>query len=370
MTLEGKGFFIWKIKDCESGNPQQIAAEAQQAGFSHILIKVANGIYSYNYDWDHMVDLVPPVAQALKAVGIQVWGWHYVYGDDPINEARIAISRVQGLGLDGYVIDAESEYKESGKATAARQFMSELRSGLGSSVPVALSSYRYPSLHPIPWSEFLAKCDYTMPQVYWMKAHNSGAQLIQTIYEYENLNYHPPMIPVGAAFTEQGWAPTSGEILEFMDTARAQNLSAVNFYEWYNCREVLTPEHEIWNLIASYDWGSGTPQPQKDITEQYIDALNTHDVDRVVSLYDERAVHVTSTRTIFGKAAIRAWYETLMNQLLPNGLYLRTGFSGSGSSRHFTWVCQADTSDVLNGNDTLGLYEGKIGYHFTYFSVS
>lgn len=369
MALEGKGFFIWKINNCEMGDPQLIASEAQEAGLSHILIKIANGIYTYNYDWTQMIDLVPPVAQALKNHGIQVWGWHYVYGDDPINEARIAITRVSDLGLDGYVIDAESEYKESGKTTAAKQFMSELRSGFGNSIPIALSSYRYPTLHPIPWSAFLEKCDYTMPQVYWMEAHNPGAQLERTVREYENLEYHPPMIPVGAAFTEWGWAPTSSEILEFLDTARALNLSAANFWEWYNCREVLTPSHEIWDLIGNYDWGTGF-EPPKDITEQYINALNTHDVDKVVDLYNDQAVHVTSARTIFGKPAIRAWYETFFNHLLPNGTFQRTGFAGEGPSRYFTWVCQTETTDVRDGADTLGLSDGNISYHYTYFTVN
>ncbi len=369
MVLEGKGFFIWKIKNCESGDLQRIAAETQKAGFSHVLIKVANGIYTYNYDWNLMFDLVPPVAQALKDLGVQVWGWHYVYGDDPINEARIAINRVQDLDLDGYVIDAETEYKESGKSTAARQYMTELRSGLGKNFPIALSSYRFPSLHPIPWSAFLEKCDYTMPQVYWMEAHNPGAQLERTYREYESLDYHPPMIPVGAAFTEYGWTPTTNEILEFLDTARALNLTAANFWEWYNCREVLTPAHEIWNLIASYDWGSG-PIPPKDITERYIDALNTHDIDQVVDLYNENAVHVTSARTIYGKPAIRAWYETFITKLLPNGIFQRTGFTGNGPLRHFTWICQAETGDVHNGDDTLGLADEKISYHFSYFTLT
>jgi len=371
MPLQGKGFFIWKIVNCEGGDANLIANEAQNAGFSHVLIKVANGIYSYNYDWDKMIDLVPPVAQALHSKGIQVWGWHYVYGDVPLSEARIAIQRVQELDLDGYVIDAESEYKDSGKKTAASQFMTELKSGLGNDVPIALSSYRYPSLHPIPWNEFLEKCDYNMPQVYWMQAHNPGAQLTQSIREFESpsIYYHPPIIPVGAAFTEYGWTPTIEEIFEFLDTARALNLSAANFWEWYNCREVLTPEHEMWNSIANYDWEIGTPLP-KDITELYIDALNTQDVDNVMDLYDEQAVHVTAARTISGKIAIRAWYDQYLNIILPFAEFVRTGYSGTGNSRHFTWVAQAEMKLVLNGNDTLGMSDGKISYHYSYFTVS
>ena len=114
MALSGKGFFIWQIPNCEGGDAQKIAAEAKTAGLSHVLIKIADGIYTYNYDWAQHVDLAFPVAQALRAEGIQVWGWHYVYGNSPTAEADIAIKRIKELSLDGYVIDAETQYKEPG----------------------------------------------------------------------------------------------------------------------------------------------------------------------------------------------------------------------------------------------------------------
>jgi len=34
MALKGKGFFIWKIPDCEGGNAASIAAVAKAAGYS------------------------------------------------------------------------------------------------------------------------------------------------------------------------------------------------------------------------------------------------------------------------------------------------------------------------------------------------
>ena len=40
MALTGKGFMIWKIKDCEGGNADAIADVARRAGLSHVLIKV------------------------------------------------------------------------------------------------------------------------------------------------------------------------------------------------------------------------------------------------------------------------------------------------------------------------------------------
>ena len=167
MSIEGKGFFIWKIRDCEGGNPAAIAAAAAAAGFTHVILKIADGAYAYNVNSQTGVDLVPPVVSALKDKGIHVWGWHYVYGNGPTSEANIAIQRIQQLGLEGYVIDAEIEYQEPGKSTAASQFMNRMRSALPD-LPMALSSYRFPSYHAqLPWRVFLEKVDYNMPQVYW-----------------------------------------------------------------------------------------------------------------------------------------------------------------------------------------------------------
>ncbi|MCJ7536339.1 MAG: hypothetical protein MUO57_12475, partial [Anaerolineales bacterium] len=87
-TLQGKGYFIWKIPSCENGDPQMIADLAHQAQLTHVLIKIADGVNSYNiYEG---VDLVPPVARKLRELGIQVWGWHYVRGDNPLGEAHKA----------------------------------------------------------------------------------------------------------------------------------------------------------------------------------------------------------------------------------------------------------------------------------------
>ncbi len=363
MTLKGKGFFIWKIRNCENGNASQIAAVAKDAGLSHVLIKVANADGSYNYG------LVPPVANALRSVGIQVWGWHYVYGNRPSAEADKAIQRINDLNLDGYVIDAESQYKEPGKHKAARTFMNRLRNGVGNNYPLALSSYRFPSFHPIPWNEFLSKCDYNMPQVYWIHSHNPGEQLARTLEEFDDMPYRPPIIPVGAAFTEHGWAPTAQDVQEFLVTARSFNLSGANFWEWHNCRELLTPKHQIWNVIKNYDWGGGPPPPPPDITIQYANALNSHDPNQVVALYQNNAVHVTAARTIVGKAKIKAWYQHVFNQLLPNVTVVLTGHTGSGNTRHFTWTATSSQGNVNDGQDTFGLHNDKIAYHYTHFTV-
>ena len=234
-------------------------------------------------------------------------------------------------------------------------------------IPIALSSYRYPSYHPhLPWDVFLSKCDYNMPQVYWMKADNPGEQLRRSVREFQNMKYHPPILPTGAAFTEWGWVPTTSEVNEFLETAVSLNLKAANFWEWDNCRTKL-PE-DVWCSIRDFPWET-TPQTL-DIAEAYIESLNTHSSDEVGELYTPNAVHVTPARTIQGLQAIKDWHVSLFDEVLPQATFTLTGFSGAGNSRHIAWTAQSSHGDVQSGNDTLGLLDGKIAYHFSYFKVT
>lgn len=366
MALTGKGFFIWRITNTENGDINTIASLAKAANFSHVLIKIADGTSAYNFDFDRGLDLAAPLAQALHSRGIQVWGWHYVYGEDPIGEASRAVQRIQQTGVDGYVIDAEGEYKQAGKAAAARSFMARLRSALPD-LPMALSSYRYPTLHPqLPWKEFLNGCNYNMPQVYWLQSHNPADQLRRCVTEFQAISPFRQIIPTGAAFIEYGWSPSREEVTDFLRTAQELNLSGANFWEWANCRRNLP---DIWEAIGDYPWPPGQVGPQ-DITLQYIQALNSRNTERVLALYNPTAVHVNSSRTIQGLTSLRTWYNSLFTQILPEATFTHTGFSGAGSTRHFTWTATARTGQVRNGSDTFGLINGKIAYHYTFFTLS
>lgn len=363
--LKGKGFYIWRIEYCHKGDVTEIVEKAKKANFSHLLIKIANGIYSYNYDWKNNIDLVPPLAKKIRESGIQFWGWHYIFGDQPAQEAQKAIERIRELNVDGLIINAEGHYK--GKHAAARKYMDILTSEI-TDIPIGLSSYRYPSRHPqLPWDEFLSKCDINMPQVYWLKAHNPGPQLERCVEEFQSLAFTPPVFPTGAAYTEWDWAPTADDILEFLDKAKALNLKGVNFWEWSNCFENLP--REIWTTIRDYSWDH-KPEPPADITEAYIEALNTHDPAQVIALYQDNAVHITSQRTIQGLRAIKSWFSSLFNDILPDATFQVSGYSGTGNSRHLTWTADSSRGKVQDGSDTFGLIDDKIAYHYSDFSVN
>jgi len=366
MEIIGKGFYIWQIDQCENGQIDAIANVAYQSGLSYVMIKIANGMLAYNYDDVKKADLAGPLVAALHTKGIKAWGWHYVYGYNPEGEAKIAINRIQETGVDGFIINAEGPYKESGSGAALR-YMKALRASINN-IPLALSSYRYPSLHPqLPWVEFLDRVDYNMPQVYWVDSHNPGAQLERCVKEFKALNPYRAIIPSGAAYKWSGWTPTQQDEIEFMNMALTLNIPSVNFWDWQHCRRDL-PQH--WEVIKSFPWPTGPLPAPADITERYIAALNTHDVNKVIALYDAASVHVTSERTIQGTNSLKAWYTDLFQNRLPNAVFTLTGALISGNSRHFNWTATSTKGKVTNGNDTIGLISDKIGYHYSFYTIT
>ncbi|NIM92318.1 MAG: hypothetical protein GTO18_01200 [Anaerolineales bacterium] len=366
MSLQGKGFFIWKIPYVEKGDPEQITARAVEAGLSHVLIKIADGTdWVYNYNYDKEIDLVPPLRDAMREAGLQVWGWHYVRGNDPAGEAQLAVTRMNELRLDGFVVDAEAEYKEPEKDKAAKRFMQDLRNGLPNT-PIALSTFRYPEIHkPFPFNEFLEKCDYAMPQIYFERAHNPEEQVERSAKQFSELEFARPIISTGPTYKKGGWKPSPDEINRFMTKARELGQPGVNFWSMLFCRRDMM---DVWQTIADFEWP--VEAPQADIVERLIGRLNQKDSLMISDLYQHNAAHVTGARTVVGREHITDWYNVLFTQLLPNAAFELTGKSGSGNSRHFTWTAVSDQGIVMDGNDTLGLRNGSIQYHYTYFTIN
>lgn len=249
--IEGKGQFMWVLTRCQGGSPLAIAEEAQQAGLSHVLIKIAGGPYAFNHEAD-----IEGIVLALHGLGIKVWGWQYIYGYQPRSEARMGATRTLAFDMDGFIVDAEREFRRPGMDVVARQYMQELKSRLGD-LPIGLSSYRFPYYQPnFPWEEFRQGCDFDMPQVYWEGKHNSATQLQMSYDTFQDMTPRLPYVATGAAYKRGDWAVTPLDIEYFMDNAQTLGLSGVNFWEWGHTRKYLP---DVWDAIAAYDWEDGDP---------------------------------------------------------------------------------------------------------------
>jgi len=360
MTLTGKGYYIWKVNYCENGDPIRITDLAKKANLSHVLVKVADGAFPYNIDNDTGFDYARSVIKKLQAANIAVWGWHYVYGTYPDQEAEIAVKRTLELGLDGFVVDAESDYEDPSKAPAASRYMNILRSNLGS-LPIALSSFRYPSYHAkFPWRNFLERCDYNMPQVYWIHAHNNaGEQLRRCVNEFKNLQPFRPIIPTGPAYKEHGWIPYESEIIEFMQVAKNLNLSAVNFWYWEGCRRD-TPH--FWELVKGFQYD--TQVREASFPERYVTALNSGNPNGVVDFYTNDAIHIHSEGAVQGRNEILNLIDSLLNDY-PNVDFALLSQSHSNNIYNFHWNALNNEGTQIEGRNTVGLVNNKIDFHYS-----
>jgi len=272
MNPNGKGIFIWKLALCAGGDMLALANMAKNAGFSWVAIKATDGTYNYNQgispSWTGP-DLLKSAIIALRAVGIKVWGWQYIYGATNLGqsiavlEAKKAVENIERFNLDGWIIDPEKEYKRKGASAWADIYMTALRAACPN-VSIGLCSYRFPSVHPeIPWHNFLRRCNFHAPQVYWIGAHNPGDQLRKSVRELQALA-NLPVVPVGAAYYDPTfkWQPTVAELNEFDRTAHELKLPGVTWWEWGENKHGAQYIADFWAVISAHDWGQLIIPPQ------------------------------------------------------------------------------------------------------------
>ena len=249
-----------------------LADMAANAGFRWVAIKAADGVNNFNQgsppSWGGP-NLLLEAINRLRIVGIHIWLWQYIYGADwlgrstAVTEAQKAIENINRFNPDGWIIDPEKEYKRNGAAAWADTYMNMVRASCPS-IPIGLSSYRFPTLHPeLPWHNFLRHSNFHAPQVYWLLAHNSGAQLFRSVSELKALA-NLPIVPIGAAYYDTGykWQPTVAEINEFDRTAHELNLPGITWWEWGENGHGAQYISEIWAAISAHDWGDPVIPPQ------------------------------------------------------------------------------------------------------------
>jgi hypothetical protein len=247
-AMDGVGMWIWYVDKSEGGDLNQIAAHAHQAGATTVFIKSSDG--STNY-WSQFS---PQLVSALKAQGLHVCAWQYVYGTHPDGEAALG-ARAASTGADCLVIDAEAEYE--GRYGAAQTYIKDLRAAVGPNYPIALASFPYVDYHPqLPYSVFLGPggAQFNAPQMYWYEIGTSVDRVYSHTYTFNRI-YARPIEPLGQTY---GGAPPS-DIYRFRQSAQAYGASGLSFWDWQETNsdgwsaigQALTPATDV---VVSSDY--------------------------------------------------------------------------------------------------------------------
>jgi putative peptidoglycan binding protein len=218
--FDGSGMWIWYVSRSSGGDPAAIVAQARNQGVRTVFVKSSDGT-----TW--WPQFSPGLVSALKAQGLRVCAWQFVYGDHPSGEAAVG-ARAASTGADCLVIDAESAYE--GKYAQAQAYLKTLRSDVGSSYPLGLSGFPYVDYHrSFPYSVFLGPegAQASLPQVYWKAIGTTVDQAFAHTYLWNDL-YQRPIFPLGQLYSD----PPPADIRRFRQLADAHGATGTSWWSW------------------------------------------------------------------------------------------------------------------------------------------
>ncbi|MFN8205159.1 MAG: peptidoglycan-binding protein [Solirubrobacteraceae bacterium] len=232
-AFDGNGMWIWYVSRTAGGDPAAIVAQAKAHGVSTVFVKSADGTTAWS-------QFSAPLVAALKAGGLDVCAWQYVYGTRPDLEAQVAAQTIAAGGADCFVIDAETEYQ--GRYAQAQRYVTALRAALGDSYPIGFTSFPYVDYHPsLPYSVFLGPggAQFNAPQIYW-KAIGGGVDAVVDHTYQHNRPYARPIVPLGQLYD----GPSTADVLRFRQLLAQAGATGVSWWDWQHA------ESRHWDAIG------------------------------------------------------------------------------------------------------------------------
>lgn len=323
-----KSIFLWTVPAVLRGDPVRIAEALSDAGFEAVIFKVADGPWAFSplYTGWSGENLQPAMIRELKARGIAVLGYGFLYGANPTGEADIAVTQTYKHQLDGYVFDVEGAFDSRGNAEAnAHTVMTRYRRSCPET-PAAYCGwalYRNPrnpttQWHPIAVARaFMQYCDVGMPMVYWdgETVANALWWISNCLDQWKEIT-NKPIIPAGRAYNGDGARVTVETMAEFERYIRGAGGKGVT---WWSMQHAIAlsgiwPALEMmggYRPITPPDPGDSEPPPLVEGVRYRVisDTLNVRSVPTTINNKALRTLRRGDVVTVTGVAGSDAWIE-------------------------------------------------------------
>ncbi|MCY0892347.1 MAG: hypothetical protein OWR52_02405 [Acidibacillus sp.] len=214
-SLYGKAWWVWEVDKC--GGVQGIIDTCKTTGARGVIVKAFDGTNIWP-QWEQSVN-------TLKAAGLVVGAWGYVYPANVEQTAQVALTALEKA--DYLIIDAESEFETLGTVEAARQLGRLIRSK-APNVLIGLTTFALPDLHSsFPYNVFMSWTDFTAPQVYWADAQmGASIMLNRSIDQLQKLSKNP-IFPVAQGYPQA----MPAELAEFSAVAVERWIGGVSIWD-------------------------------------------------------------------------------------------------------------------------------------------
>ena len=234
--------WIWYVSRSDGGSIPAIISRARAAGVRTLIVKSSDGGHSWSQFNSNLV-------QQLRASGLHVCAWQYVYGTEPLAEAD-AGARAVSAGAECLIIDAEAEYE--GRYASAAAYLHHLRRLVGSSYPLGLASFPYVDYHPaFPYSVFLGPggAQFDMPQMYWRDIGLGAGSVYRHTYTINRI-YRRPVLPLGQTYG----SPLVEEIQSFRGLAVRYGAPGISWWDY-----AWTSAGGLWPAVSGVYASAGAP---------------------------------------------------------------------------------------------------------------
>ncbi len=231
--LDGDSMWIWVVARSSGGDSDAILRRAHRHGVESIVIKGGDG----RAQWGQFD---PALVARLKAGGLRVCAYQFVYGRYPRVEAAVG-ARLRNAGADCLMIDAEGAYE--GRYVQAQTYLRMLRALVGPGYPVGLAGFPYVHYHPgFPYSVFLGPggAQFNMPQMYWRAIGVSVDRVYDVTYRY-NAVYGRPVVPLGQLYAH----PPTRQIWRFRSQAKLHGAAGASWWVWQ------TAARREWRAVSA-----------------------------------------------------------------------------------------------------------------------
>lgn len=267
----GKGLYMYEPFENFGMTVPEFSNWIKGMGLDFVYLKMADGYLPFE-DLDNVVS-------AIRQAGCKLAGWQYYYagvyngapsGIDPKREIAATQLVLDRYKPDAWVIDAESEFKYLNQADRAEKLCTDVVYSCHTlSIPVGLTTYRFPVIHSeFPFSVFLKWIDFNQPQVYWNKPSSAYPQFgplpetQRSLQEYNSIGYqNKPFIPIGRSYIGDGYGapgPSSSEIQSFMQLC--EDLGFPGFAFW-NAAHLDRYLPNLVSTISDFEFDTTNPIP-------------------------------------------------------------------------------------------------------------
>lgn len=213
MSEHPHGVWIWRLTKLRTDYLHELG----ERKVKRVYLKVFDGKSNPMF-WNFQCS--PAIVQEFHSRGMTVYGWGYHYGTPDIDTQVASVKQALDCGLDGYILDVESEVKNPNTHPQVKALLAKLRP-LVKPGTLGYTSFGHPGFHPeVPWKILDEGCDLAFPQIYFEKfsfKSTNEEEVQECLNAHRQMGLTKPILPIWSSEADGTKPVSAGELQQYLN---------------------------------------------------------------------------------------------------------------------------------------------------------